>query len=82
MAAAPFKRGESDNFSMNPKLRNALAEVIQLGGIAQAAIPQFTAVSHLPPWVGPLVSLVVSVANQLYKDSTNPPTLPPSTPTS
>ena len=61
---------------MNPKLRNALAEIISLGGIAQAAVPQFQAGSHLPAWVGPLRALVVTVANQLYKDSTPPPTSP------
>ena len=59
---------------MNPKLRNALAEIVSLGGIAQAAVPQFTAVSHVPAWVGPTIALIVTVANQLYKDSTPPPT--------
>lgn len=63
---------------MNPKLRNALAEIVSLGGIAQAAVPQFTAVSHVPAWVGPLLALVVTVANQLYKDSTPPPGATPS----
>lgn len=62
---------------MNAKLRNALAEIISLGGIALAAVPQFAAVvPNLPKWVGPLIALVVTVANQLYKDSTPPPTAP------
>ena len=63
--------------TINPKLRNALAEIVSLGGIAQAAIPQFTAITHVPAWVGIVLALVVTCANQLLKDSTNPPTLPP-----
>jgi hypothetical protein len=58
------------------KIRNAIAETVQLMGIAQAAVPQFTAVSHLPAWVGPAVSLAVALGNQWLKDSTPPPTPP------
>jgi hypothetical protein len=61
---------------MNPKLRNALAEIVSIGGILQGAIPSFTSFSHIPVWVGPTLALVVTVANQLYKDSTPPPTAP------
>ena len=62
---------------MNPKLRNAIAETVSLLGIAQAAVPQLTAISHLPAWVGPVLALVVTVGNQFLKDTTPPPTPSP-----
>ena len=64
---------------MNPKLRNATAEIVSLVGIAQAAIPDFRAASGLPAWVGPLLALIVTVGNQFLKDSTPPPTPPAAT---
>ncbi len=65
---------------MNFKLRNTLAEIVSIGGICQAALPGLTAASHLPAWVGPLLALIVTVANQLIKDGEKtPPPTPPST---
>jgi len=63
------------NISINPKLRNALAESAAIGGIALAAIPEWSTAVHVPRWVGLAVALAVNVCNQLYKDSTPPPSV-------
>ncbi len=63
---------------MNPKIRNAIAELVSLAGIVYAAIPSLD-IPNIPRWLGPVLSLVVTVGNQWLKDSTPPPT--PTAPT-
>ena len=61
---------------MNAKLRNSIAEVISLLSLASTFVPQFKEAGvNLPPWLGILIALVVTVANQWVKDSTPPPTV-------
>ena len=65
---------------MSPKIRNALAETASILGIAYAAIPAWSAAHYAPPaWVGLTITLVITVINQLVKDSTSPPTPPKTT---
>jgi hypothetical protein len=59
---------------MNPKLRNSIAEIVSVLSIADAAIPQLAAATHIPAWVGVVLAILVNVGNQLLKDSTPPPT--------
>lgn len=61
---------------MDPKIRNSVAEIISLLGIALAAIPQLQTVMHLPAWAGVVGALVITLGNQWLKDSTPPPTNP------
>jgi hypothetical protein len=59
---------------VNPKIRNGIAEAIAVLGILYAAIPSWSAAGHTPPWwVGLLITLLVSIGNQLLKDSTPSP---------
>ena len=59
---------------MNAQIRNVLAEAVAILGILQGAIPSFTAISHVPAWVGPTVALMVAVGNRLIQDNTPHPT--------
>ncbi len=61
---------------MDPKLRNAIAEIVALAGLAYAALPNLH-IGNIPAWVGPVLSLIVTVGNQFLKDSTPPPTPTP-----
>ncbi len=62
---------------MNPKIRNSIAEAISLLSLAATFVPQFKSAGvNLPPWLGVLIALVITVANQWVKDSTPPPTSP------
>jgi hypothetical protein len=63
------------NLTLNPKLRNVIAETVAILGIANATLPQLAADSHIPAWVGIVVALLINIGNQLIKDSTIPPGL-------
>jgi hypothetical protein len=62
---------------MNPKFRNAIAEIVGVLAMANAALPQLAATTHVPAWVGVVVALLINVGNQFLKDSTPPPTPAP-----
>ena len=61
---------------MNPKLRNAIAESVAVLAIANGFLPQFSNFTHIPPWVGVVLALLINVGNQLLKDSTPHPGTP------
>ena len=71
------------DLSLSPKVRNSIAEIVSLAGIMVAALPQIAADAHVPQWTGAVLAVVVTVGNQLLKDSTIPPSLTttPSVPT-
>jgi len=58
-----------------PRVRNAIAELVSIAGIMIAALPQIAADAHVPQWSGAVLALIVTVGNQLLKDSTIPPSL-------
>ena len=71
------------NLTLSPKVRNGIAEAVSIAGLLEAAIPQFAATVHLPQWAGAVLALVVTIGNQLIKDSApiDPARLPdPATP--
>jgi hypothetical protein len=63
------------NLTLSPKIRNSLAEIVSIAGLLVAALPQIAADVHVPQWAGAVLALVVTVGNQLLKDSTIPPSL-------
>jgi len=69
------------NVTLNPKVRNAVVEAVAILGIANAALPQLAATTHVPAWVGVVVAFLVNVGNQILKDNTPKPPISNSTPT-
>jgi hypothetical protein len=52
---------------MDPKVRNVIAEVLTIVGIAIAALPDLSAATHVPAWVGVALAFVTNVGNQILK---------------
>lgn len=57
---------------MSTKVRTILVESLTALGIAQSILPQLTAVSHVPAWVGVTISGIVQVINAILKDTPPP----------
>ena len=61
-------------------IRNVIVEAVAIAGIAIAALPQLSAATHVPAWVGVALALVVNIGGQILKTMfPNPPT-PPAAP--
>ena len=59
---------------MSQKAKNIVTEVVTVLGIAQGVLPQLTAVSHVPAWVGIALAGAIQILNAILKD--NPPATP------
>lgn len=54
---------------MSQKTKNIVTEAVTILGIAQAVLPQLTAVSHVPAWVGVVLAGLIQILNAVLKDS-------------
>ena len=54
--------------NIQTKIRKAIVELVTAAGIAQTAIPQITAASHLSPLVGVTLSAIVQVGDLILAD--------------
>jgi hypothetical protein len=57
----------------NPKTVKVIVEIITAAGIAQGVLPQLTAVSHVPAWVGIALGAIVQVGHAILTDTATPP---------
>jgi hypothetical protein len=61
---------------MNPKVRNIIAEVLTIVGIAIATLPDLQATTHVPAWVGVALAFITNVGNQILKQFPGTPPAP------
>lgn len=63
---------------MNPKIRNAIAEILSLLSVVYGLLPSWSAANYAPPaWVGILLAGLITVGNQFIKDTEKTPPPPP-----
>jgi hypothetical protein len=62
------------------QIRNIIAEVVTIAGIADAALPQLAATVHVPAWAGVTLAFIANVGNQVLKQFFDAPPAPPAPP--